>query len=83
MSDVADFQTAANNVVEKVFDSLKGIADLKADGATRLFFPDGIQLIYVKLSLLKGITIEAEISGAKQTIAPDIAEEVAEIETPS
>jgi hypothetical protein len=85
MSDVSEFQTSANAVIDQVFTNLEKNTNVKLDGPTRLFFPAGIQLIFVKISLLNGITVEAQISGATGPINPmlnEVAEAPASLEAP-
>jgi hypothetical protein len=65
--DVGAVEKSTRQVLAAVFENLKTSAGVKADGPTRLFFPNGIELIsvVVKLNVKEGIDVEVKIAGEK------------------
>ena len=65
--DVGSVEKSTRQVHAAVFENLKSNAGVKADGPTRLFFPNGIELIsvIVKVNAKEGIDVEVKIAGEK------------------
>jgi hypothetical protein len=59
----------AQKTLDSVFTHLKEVASIAATDGTRLFFPNGIELLFVKVeaTLVNGIkaTVEIRIAGEK------------------
>ena len=64
---IGDVEKSTRQVLAAVFENLKSNAAVKADGTTRLFFPNGIELIsvIVKVNVKDGIDVELKIAGEK------------------
>ena len=65
--DVGTVEKSTRQVLDAVFENLKSNAGVKADGSTRLFFPNGIELISVvfKVNAKDGIDVEVKVAGEK------------------
>ena len=65
--DIGDVEKATRDVLGAVFSNLKDSATVKAEGQTRLFFPNGIELISVtlKVNAKDGIDVEVKVAGEK------------------
>jgi hypothetical protein len=61
---IGDVENSAKAVLSNLFDNLKGNAAVLADQQTRLFFPNGIELIMITVKI-GTIDIELKIAGAK------------------
>jgi len=64
---IVEVEKSTREVLTSVFESLKNNVGVKADGPTRLFFPNGIELIsvIVKVNVKDGIDVEVKIAGEK------------------
>jgi hypothetical protein len=64
---VGDVEESTKAVLVAVFENLKNNANVKGEGPTRLFFPNGIELIslIVKVNLKDGVDVEIKIAGEK------------------
>lgn len=71
-------------LLDQSFSNLKSVATFKEDGKPRLFFPSGIELIFVKLTVglpeKPVVAVEVKIAGEKgiKAIGPDSAAGVEE-----
>src|SRR5690349_15697767 len=65
--DIGDVEKATRDVLGAVFNNLKDSATVKAEGQTRLFFPNGIELISVtlKVNAKDGVDVEVKVAGEK------------------
>ena len=55
--DVGSVEKSTRQVLAAVFENLKSNAGVKADGPTRLFFPNGIELISVIVKVNANTTV--------------------------
>src|SRR5262245_13799203 len=74
--DVVAVEKSTRQVIAALFENLKTNAGVPADGSTRLFFPNGIELIsvIVKVNVKDGVDIEVKVAGekgVKSAVSPD------------
>jgi hypothetical protein len=76
---VTDDGKSAADVAEQVFaklvDKLDGAAKVQAGRDKPLFFPDGIELIYLSVTV-SGVTATIKIAGAKGVAASEVGDDV-------
>ncbi len=66
-SDLSVIEKATTDVLKNVFENLKTQTAVKVEGSTRLFYPNGIELISVglKFNLKDGFDVQVKIAGEK------------------
>ena len=65
--NIGDVEKATAQILDRIFEKLSTHGIVKSDGPARLFFPNGIELIFaqVTVSPTTGINIEVKIAGEK------------------
>ena len=62
---IATAKDAAKELLSAAFNELEKRAKPEAGEEPRLFFPNGIELIFIKLEV-SGVKVEFKVAGAKQ-----------------